>query len=204
MIDVDDYGSELDTSDPNDVQQLFTPVSRATSLSTVERVKVDSQPPVFVNIRFVIENTDLNEHTFGTTTELSPAMSACVIQSLRGLGSSSRFASLSFKGSQNCAERTLASRETFYTHESPGHFACKTCFNRKQPCMQAIGSHEWIVLPLPPAVRGPNMIWQDKAYYVHPYPENSVRYPGIWKPNHNKPRREKEPPVEQQINSEPS
>jgi len=181
MVDVDDYGSDFDINDSNEVQQLFTPVSRATSIDTVERVEVDSRPPVVANIRFVIESTGLNEHIFGTAIELSPVMSACAIESLRALGAFSRFASLSSKGSYNCAERTLLPRETFWTMESPGQFACKTCFNRKQPCMRAIGGHQWIILPLPPAIRDPNLTWQEKSYYIHPYPESSMRYPGTWR-----------------------
>ena len=204
MIDVDVYGSDFDISDPNNVQQNLTPLSKATSLDDSERVEVDSRPPVVANIRFVIESTDLDEHIFGTNMELSPAMSSCVIGALRGLAAFSRLASLSLKGSRSCAERSLVPRDTFWTNESPGQFACKTCFNRKQPCMRATGSHQWIVLPLPPVVRDSNLLWQDKAYYIHPYPEHSTRYPGTWRLDRAEPRRGKRSTTTQHAKLEPA
>lgn len=183
MIDVKDHGSDLEISDSNDVPQLFTPVSRATSLDTVKRIEVNSRPPVVVDIRFVVESNGLYEHTYGTIEELFPNMSACMIESVQKLGAFSRFATFSSKGSHNCAAMILTPQETFWTNDCPGQFTCKTCFNKKLPCMRATGNYQLVVLPLPPDVRDPNMTWQDKAYWIHPYPENSQRYPTTWRRN---------------------
>jgi hypothetical protein len=142
---------------------------------------VDSQPPVVVYIRFVVESNDLYEHIYGMIGELFPKMSTCVMGSLKKLGTFRRFGTFIFKGSHNCAARILAPQETFWTNDCPGQFTCKTCFNKKLPCMRATGNHQLLVLPLPPGVRDPNVIWQDKAYYIHPYAENSQRYPTTWR-----------------------
>ena len=170
MIDVEDDGSDFEISNSNDVQQLFTSVSRATSLDTVERIEVDSQPPVVVDIRFVVESNGLHEHTYGTIEELLPNMFACMMESLQKLGAFRRFATFISKGSHNCAARILIPQETFWTNDCPGQFTCKTCFNKKLPCMRATGNYQLVVLPLPPDVRDPSVTWQDKAYYIQPHP----------------------------------
>ena len=161
--------------------QLHTPASQDVSLRSGERIKVDSIPPVLVSIRPVIKSSDFDEHTYGHTNNLNPAISAAVAESIKAFSSSNRLEALSRNGSRGCIERVLASRETYWTLEDPGHYACKTCFNRKQPCMRSMGKHKWIILPLPPNLRNPDVAWQDKAYYIHPYEETSLRYPGIWR-----------------------
>jgi hypothetical protein len=203
MIDVDDYGSDFDISESNDFQQMFTPVSRATSLDNVVRVEVDREPSVAVDIRFVVESNSLNEHTYGTTEEVLPKMSACVMDSLKRLGAFRRFATFISKGSQNCAARILTPQETFWTNDCPGQFTCKTCFNKKLPCMRATGNHQLLVLPLPPDVRDPNVTWLDKAYYIHPYPKNSQRYPTTWRRGRMS-RRVQDSKATQQANLEPA
>lgn len=202
MIDVDDYGSDFEISDSNDVQQLSTPVSRATSIDTVKRVEVDSQPPVVVDIRFVVESNGLHEHTYGTIEELSPNLSACVMESLQKLGAFPRFSKFSSKGSHNCAARILTPQQTFWTNDCPGQFTCKTCFNKKLPCMRATGNYQLVVLPLPPDVRDPSVTWQDKAYYIQPHPDNSQKYPTTWR--RDPPKRGQDSKATQQAKLEPA
>lgn len=162
-------------------RQLHTPTSQDVSMQGAERIKVNSVPPVVVNIRPVIESSSFTEHTYGVIADLAPTMSAAVMELLERLGSFGRFATLSKSGAHPCAERHLATRETYWTLENPGHYACKTCFNRKQPCIRSTGNHQWIILPLPPNVRGPGLSWQDKAYYINPYEGSSIRYSGTWR-----------------------
>lgn len=146
-----------------------------------ERIRVDSLPPTSIEVLPLIGTKNSGEHTYGKFTELAPVVSASVSKCFETFSSFSRFASLSQKGSRHCAERTFNTHSTFWTIECPGQFTCKTCFNRRQPCMRAIGEHQWIVLPLPPAVRYPSTVWQDNAYYIRPYEENSTRFSGTWR-----------------------
>lgn len=174
--------------DSSDHRQLHTPTSQDISLHDSGRVKVDSNPPVILNIRPVIESHSFTEHTYGLITNLAPAMSTALMESLKTFASLSRFATLSNSGSRRCAERYLADRETFWTLENPGHYTCKTCFNRKQPCMRSTGTHQWIVLPLPPAMRDTGVVWHDKANYIYRHEGSSMRYPGVWRVDPHKGR----------------
>lgn len=191
--------------DNRDHTWLHTPTSQNIPLHNAEGIKVNSMPPIVVNIRPVIESSTSTEHTYGAFADLSPTMSTAVKQSLKAFGSFGRFATLSKTGDHRCTERLLAERRAFWTLENPGHYACKTCFNRKQPCMRSIGNHQWIVLPLPPRFRGPGVVWQDKAYYIYPYEGNSMKYSGIWKVEPHKERtmkRERERAAAQQALAE--
>ena len=98
MIDVEEYGSDFEISDSNDVQQLFTAVSRATSLDTVKRIEVDSQPPVVVDIRLVVESNGLHEHRYGTIEELLPNMFARMMESLQKTGRLSQVCYIQLQG----------------------------------------------------------------------------------------------------------
>jgi len=178
---------------------LLTPSSREASLENSERIAVDSRPPVSVEVRPFVESNNANEQVYGRISGLATPVLTSVMTGIGNFGSFDRFASLSRKGSRGCVERNLSSHTTFWTIEHPGHFACKTCFNKKQPCLRAVGDHQWILLPLPPATREPDTDWQDQAYYIRPYEETSQRFPGTWRVEpHSKRdalRREKEAAV---------
>jgi hypothetical protein len=162
-------------------QHLLTPSSQEASLNDTDRIVVDSRPPISVELRPLIEYNGANNQMYGRITELATPMLTSVMDAIGAFGSFGRFTTVSKKGFHGCAERNLNSHSTFWTIEHPGHFTCKTCFNKKQPCLRAIGDHQWIVLPLPPTTRSPDTVWQDKAYYVSPYEENSQRFPGTWR-----------------------
>lgn len=54
-----------------------------------------------------------------------------------------------------------------WTHDSPGMYTCRTCFNARRPCFvwQDEGAR-WVVLPLPPQLRSSDTTWREKEYYV--------------------------------------
>ncbi|GAB7334223.1 hypothetical protein MBLNU13_g06272t1 [Cladosporium sp. NU13] len=159
-------------------QQLLTPSSQEPALGSTERVTVDSRPPISVVLRPLIESDGANEPIYGQIAEWNASMIDSVMSSSSIFGSLGRFVTLSQNGARGCADRHFGSHSTFWTLENPEHFACKTCFNKKLPCVRPVGEHHWILLPLPPATRSPDTDWQDKAYYIRNHEENSQRFPG--------------------------
>jgi hypothetical protein len=156
-------------------------MSQQASLNNAELIAVDSRPPVSVQVQPLIEINGANEQLYGRIAELTTPMLTSVMNVIGTFGSFDRFAIVSRKGYHGCVERNLNSHSTFWTTEYPGHYTCKTCFNKKQPCMRAIGNNQWVLLPLPPVTRNPDTDWQDTAYYIRSYEETSQRFPGTWR-----------------------
>lgn len=174
--------SDFNVDNSNQHQQLRTPTSQDACFNGAARIKLDSRPPIMVEVRPVIQSADIDNHTFGRLAGLAPAVHASVMKLLGASILSERLVSLSTKGSHQCAERLIRNAHgTYWTIDRPGQFTCKTCFNGKTPCMRMAGDHQWIVLPLPPAVRDPDAVWQDKAYYVNQYEGTSIRFPRVWR-----------------------
>lgn len=177
-----DSDFNVDNSNQHQYQQLRTPTSQDACFNGAERIKLDSRPPIIVEVRPVIRSADIDNHTFGRLAGLAPAVHASVMKLLGASILSEKLVSLSSKGSSKCAERLIRKANgTYWTIDRPGQFTCKTCFNGKVPCMRMVGDHQWIVLPLPPAVRDPDAVWQDKAYYVNHYEGTSIKFPAVWR-----------------------
>jgi len=100
---------------------------------------------------------------------------------LKVLGNENSFSTLSREGRNACIERQLRSKNgTSWSLAQPGCFVCKTCFNKKRPCMRVVGRHQWLLLPLPPDVRDPGLTWMDEAYYVYQGIGSNLSFPGTW------------------------
>ena len=148
--------------------QLCTPTSSNASIDDAEHVNVSSRPPTSIRLRPIIQSDSYVAHTYGKLTSLKPALLNLILEMLDLLGPQDKFVLTSRQGSQNCIERRLqAHSASCWTNEQPGCFACRTCFNRRQPCMRAVGMHEFVLLPLPVEVRETDTTWQDGAYYIY-------------------------------------
>jgi hypothetical protein len=129
----------------------------------------------------LIESNGANEQIYGQIAELNASVFDSVMNSIAIFCALDRFVTLSQNGARGCADRHFGSHSTFWTLENPGHFACKTCSNKKLPCLKPVGYHQWILLPLPPDTRSPDTDWRDKAYYIRDHEETSQRFPGTWR-----------------------
>jgi len=129
----------------------------------------------------VIQSDSYITHTYGKLASLESALLETVLKFFDSLGSNDKFVSTSRQGSQNCIDRRLNfGGASAWTNEQPGCFACRTCFNRRQPCIRAIGNHEFLLLPLPVHARQTHDTWQDGAYYMYQYDGTTMKFPGVW------------------------
>ena len=142
---------------------------------------MDSRLPIAVVLWPLIESNGANKPMHRRIAELNASMFDSVMNSFAIFGSLGRCVALSQNGARGCADGHFGSHSTFWTLESPRHFACKTCFNKKLPCVRPGGDHQWILLPLPPATRSPDTHWQEKAYYIRDHEETSQRFPATWR-----------------------
>ena len=167
-------------TDDNKLFQLRTPTSANTSLDDSERITVASHPPTSIKIRPVIQSDSYISHTYGKLDSLEPALLEKVLELFRNLDFNDKFVTTSRQGSPNCIERRLnVGGASAWTNEQPGCFACRT-FNRRQPCIRAIGNHQFLLLPLPMEARNAHDTWHDGAYYMYQYDGTTMKFPGIW------------------------
>jgi hypothetical protein len=162
--------------------QLRTPASMSASQDDTECIRVASRPLMSIKILPVIQSNSYVTHEYGKLTSLHPDLLKSIQKLLGVLGANDKFARISQQGVRTCIERRLHTRNaSSWTNQQSGCFACRTCFNRRLPCMRAIGGHELLLLPLPVEVRHPGATWQTEAYYVHQGDETTQSFPGVWK-----------------------
>ena len=129
----------------------------------------------------MIQSDSYMTHTYGQLQSLEPALLEMVLKLLESVGPHDKFVLTSHQGSQNCIDRRLnAAGASAWTNEQPGCFACRTCFNKRQPCIRAIGNHEFLLLPLPMEARHTLNTWQDGSYYMYQYDGTTMKFPGVW------------------------
>jgi len=186
-LETDDEIGDLDNveQNPDDLERLLplrTPTSPSSLPRDAENITVASRPPTSIRIRPIIQSDNYLSHSYGKLGSLDPTLLSMIWKVFEVLAPNDKIMSSSRQGSQNCIERRLHAHKTScWTIEKPGCFACRTCFNRRQPCMRAIGNHEFLLLPLSVEVRSPDATWQDAAYYVHQDDGTTVKFPGVWK-----------------------
>jgi hypothetical protein len=172
------HSSEITATDN---RQLHTPVSPDAVIDNEDNILVQSRPPTSVKILPVIESSSYTQHTCGQLSFIAPGLLNSVLELLKVLGHGIKFSIFSREGRNTCVERQLrVARPTSWTLTLAGCFACKTCFNKKRPCMRAAGAHQWLILPLPPDVRDPGATWMEEAYYVHQGQGSNLSFPGVW------------------------
>lgn len=176
-------GSMSGRSDHIDSLRTHTPLPLGASQDATERVELMSRPLNRVKILPVIESADHTKHTFADFSELSPTIQSIINETLGTMSPHNRFVGLSHKGSRRCAYSFLVDSQAVWTIEQPRCFACKRCFNKRQPCLHPLGKHQWALLPLPPSVRDSNATWQDEAYYVYAEEHASPTFLGVWSPH---------------------
>jgi hypothetical protein len=181
---ISDETAQPDTpfaTDLDKLLQLRTATSPNVSLDDSERITVASRPPTSIRIRPVIQSNSYISHTYGKLDSLEPALLEKVLKLFENLDPNDKFVTTSRQGSPNCIERRLnVGGASAWTNEQPGCFACRTCFNRRQPCIRAIGDHEFLLLPLPMEAREPHDTWHDGAYYMYQYDGTTMKFPGTW------------------------
>jgi hypothetical protein len=161
--------------------QLYTPVSQDAIFDNGESILVQSRPPTTIRILPIIESSSYTQHTYAQLSFLAPGLLSSILDLLKVFGNEYKFSTVSREGRNGCIERRLRSKNgTSWSLAQPGCFVCKTCFNKKRPCMRVVGAHEWLLLPLPPEVRDPGATWMDEAYYVHQGMGSSLVFPGVW------------------------
>jgi hypothetical protein len=162
-------------------RQPHTLVSQDAVIDDEECILVQSRPPTSVKILPVIESSSHTQHTYATLSLLAPGVLKSILDLLKVFGNEFKFSMFSYEGSDACIERQLraSKRQTSWSLAMPGCFACKTCFNHRRPCMRVIGSHEWLLLPLPPNLRESEATPQDEAYYVYQGRGSNMSFPGV-------------------------
>jgi hypothetical protein len=162
--------------------QLRTPTSMSASLDDLECITVASHPPTSIKILPVIRSDSHEKHEYGTLRSLEPDLLDNISKLLDVLGTHDKFTKVGLIQTRTCVERLLHTKSSSsWTHQQSGCFACKTCFNRRLPCMRAINNHVWVLLPLPVEARHQAANWQNGAYYIHPGNETTANFPGIWR-----------------------
>ncbi|KAM0712391.1 hypothetical protein Q7P37_011487 [Cladosporium fusiforme] len=127
------------------------------------------------------EATASHEQYVANPSELAPSMITKIRNTFLAMSSNAAFVEFSRIGSPNCVDSALGGMRSLWTLEQPRGFACKRCFNDRQPCLLSGGNHRWLVLPLPPGVRGPGVVWKDEAYYIDPHEDRrSGDFAGTW------------------------
>jgi hypothetical protein len=166
----------------DDQLQLRTPASMSASHDDIECIRVASHPPTSIKILPVIQSSSYIKHDYGKLTSLEPDLLDIILKSLDALAASDRFAIVSREKANSCVgRRLLAKNPSFWTNQQSGCFACKTCFNRRTPCMRSLSNHEWLLLPLPVEARDPSATWQDQAYYIHQGHGTNLKFPDVWR-----------------------
>jgi len=162
-------------------RQLNTPASPDALIDSGEYILVRSRPPTSVKILPVVESSSYTQHTYATLSLLAPGLLNSILDLLKAFGSEHKFSTFSHEGRRGCIDRLLRSKKgTSWTLDQSGCFACKTCFNTRRPCMRSVGAHRWLLLPLAPSVRDPEVTWQDEGYYVHQDAQTSLSFPDVW------------------------
>lgn len=170
------------TADLESQPGLRTPVSMNAPLEYAEYVAVPSHPPTSIKVFPVIQSDSYVRHTFGRLKSLEPDLLDTIFKLIEVLAPNEKFATVSQQGSTACVERRIQSKNAAsWTNEQAGCFACRTCFNRRQPCMRPVGKHEWLLLPLPVELRHPSATWQQGAYYIYQGDGTNSRFPGVWR-----------------------
>lgn len=173
-------GSMSGRSNHLDFLHTYTPLRSGASPDATGCVELMSRPPVRVKIMPVIESADHTKHTFADFSELCRTIQSIINETLGTMSPHNRFVGLSHKGSRRCAYSFLVDSQAVWTIEQPRCFACKRCFNKRQPCLHPLGKHQWALLPLPPSVRDSDATWQDEAYYVYAEEHASPTFLGVW------------------------
>jgi hypothetical protein len=185
-LETDDEIGDLGSveQNPDYLEQLLplrTPTSPSSLHGDAEYITVASRPPTSILIRPIIKSDSYITHSYGKLGSLDPTLLNMIWKVFEVLAPNHKFVSASRQGSQNCIERRLRTHSASWTIEQSGCFACRTCFNRRQPCIRPIGNHEFLLLPLSVDVRSPDATWQDAAYYVYQYDGTTQKFPGVWK-----------------------
>jgi hypothetical protein len=175
------FSAHSSESTATKIRQLHTPVSPDAVIDNEDSILVQSRPPTSVKISPVIGSISYTQHTHGQLGFLAPGLLNSILDLLKVLGNENSFSTLSREGRNACIERQLRSKNgTSWSLAQPGCFVCKTCFNKKRPCMRVVGRHQWLLLPLPPDVRDPGLTWMDEAYYVYQGIGSNLSFPGTW------------------------
>jgi hypothetical protein len=181
-------------------RHLYTPVSLDAVIDNGECILVQCRPPTSVKILPVIESSSYKQHTYATLSLLAPGLLNSMLDLLKALAEVDKFSTYSYEGQNGCIERQLRSsgKLTSWSLAMPGCFVCKTCFNRRRPCMRVVGRHEWLLLPLAPEVRDPEATCQDEAYYIYQGRGSNMSYPGVWELSQSAVRRATQEAASQQ------
>lgn len=172
------HSSEITTTEDG---QLYTPVSQDAVFDNGEYILVQSRPPTTIRILPIIESSSYTQHTYAQLSFLAPGLLSSILDLLKVFGNEYKFSTFSREGRNGCIERQLRSKNgTSWSLAQPGCFVCKTCFNKKRPCMRVVGANQWLLLPLPPDVRDPGATWMEEAYYIHQGMGSSLIFPGVW------------------------